>query len=879
MFKKDFKKALFRPKLSLITLCLIQIYSAHASESSNNPRITGQFLSGDNKQLGGFLDGMMPLIQSANNLFFADSTILSGQNQRMTYSGGLGYRQIKNTSLGSAILGFFGFVDFYRTNMNHNYTQINPGIEWLTLNYEARLQAYVPASSRSIAYRDTLASAIPDNILFDSGRSIQRLAYANNHQIIDTPVQLIQEFGPGVELELGKHFNNDLDMWVHVGGYHFSYKNSNDINGVQANVEFAIKKNMALIFQDNYDNQNKNRFAVGLRVNFGGSTAPEETLAHRMTAPIIRHAARQSYGEALPVRQSFRVNGNPYIFADNVWFFSPNGSFPAGLATTFANCTAQNPCSTIDTATAAQIASLAPNAKFYFESGNYFIPQNGSRWVNLQNGQSVWGRNPGWLTPADASARPLIEGGLIWGNQAANMIANGEARDIRILNNNQITPQNVFNYGPQGTVFGLAATGNLNVENSSIEVDATTDNISALGIAANTATINNVNINTASHGAGNINNPDNKTGANALGVYTLNQLTSLENSIVFAETTGDVNNNGKAIAMGAISELSTVNIYNSSLTAITRGNVTAGTATAYAVNNAVGQALIRDSVLYAETFGNVNGTLTDNGFASAWGVDSNQADVKNSIVTVRTHGDVTFGQAIVFGVEGGTVVQGGINIPGTALVENSTVDVSSTGNAGLNGSTFVQGVRASTDLIVNNSQVRAVTSGSAIDGGVANPSAIRSFQTASVTNSTIYSESFGNAVNLGNVNSFGILASNAVTSINNTITAQTHGDADNSTAQALGIQATAAGNTILIENSVINTLTEGTALNGGSVASYGVLASTGTGTIQFQGGDESRVTAISINDAAIAVLANGGITNGSTPPSQCSTDGVNYVDC
>jgi len=81
-------------------------------------------------------------------------------------------------------------------------------------------------------------------------------------------------------------------MWVRAGGYHFSYKNSDDINGVQANLELAIKDNMSLIIQDNYDAQNRNRFAVGLRVNFGGSIASKNTIEYRMTAPIIRHAAR-----------------------------------------------------------------------------------------------------------------------------------------------------------------------------------------------------------------------------------------------------------------------------------------------------------------------------------------------------------------------------------------------------------------------------------------------------------------------------------------------------------------------------------------------------------------------------------------------------------
>ncbi|RUR07331.1 hypothetical protein [Legionella sp. km772] len=262
MLKMDFKTKGLTPKLSLVTLCLVQFYSAHGEAVYYNPRVTGQFLTGGNQQLGGFGDGMVPLFQAPDRMFFANGTVLLGQNQRVTYSGGLGYRQIKNTFLGEAILGVFGFVDYYRTRLNHQYTQINPGLEWLAERYEARLQGYIPASSRSVTYGDTFASAIPQNVLFDSGRSTQGLANAVGHRLIDTPVHLVEDFGPGVELELGRQVNFGKGMWVRAGGYHYSYKNSQDINGVQANLELAIKDSMSLIIQDNYDGQNRNRFAV-----------------------------------------------------------------------------------------------------------------------------------------------------------------------------------------------------------------------------------------------------------------------------------------------------------------------------------------------------------------------------------------------------------------------------------------------------------------------------------------------------------------------------------------------------------------------------------------------------------------------------------------
>ena len=173
------------------------------------------------------------------------------------------------------------------------------------------------------------------------------------------------------------------------------------------------------------------------------------------------------------------------------------------------------------------------------------------------------------------AARPLIQGGLVWGNQATNIIANGEAHNIRLLNNNQITPQSVFDYGVGGAVFGLAANGRLIVENSQIEANATSNNISALGIAANTASIQRTTVNAATQGLGNVPNLDlgPRTSADAVGVYTINQLTALKNSVIHTQSNGAVNNNGVANAYGVFSQKSNVNVSASTIRTITRGNV------------------------------------------------------------------------------------------------------------------------------------------------------------------------------------------------------------------------------------------------------------------------------------------------------------------
>ncbi|WP_133127778.1 hypothetical protein [Legionella nagasakiensis] len=746
-----------KPKLSLVALALFNATASYANLLSSYPvsaypaRATGQFLAGDEQQLGGFGDLMIPLLGNERRIFFTDGTILLGQNQRATYSGGVGYREIKEMRFGTGVIGAFAFADYYRTSLKNQFWQLNPGLEWLTARYEARLQGYIPLSSRNQGYLNTFASMIPQSVIADSGRA-NHLAGATGHTIFDTPVRLVEELGTGVELEVGRFIDYGQGAWARVGGYHFNYRNSKNINGVEANVELAVNRRTSLILQDNYDNQNKNRFSVGLRVNLGGADAPRNTLQYQMTSPIIRHVARQSYGEAAPLRQNFQATGSSFNLFDNVWFFSPSGAYPPGANTTLANCTAENPCLTIDTATAEQIAALTPNANLFFESGNYLIPANSPRWANLQDGQSVWGRNIGWLTPAFGNDRPLIQGGLVWGN--FNTIENGAAYNIRVLNNNQVIGDGV---GLDSTVVGLYATGNLEVNDSDIQAFSDAGNRSATGVGVGlNLTISRSAVTAMAHGDGNGENAD-AVAAVAGGEIIVN------NSTIIGEATGDALNAGTARAFGVNASSITVN----------------------------------QSIVTTETRGNANNGLTDS-----------------------------------YGVAGG-------------------------------------------EITINHSTVTSQTSGNVDDGAAARALAVAAFGgNAIVSDSTILAETNGNAINGGNTIAFGIYAEIGNVLVSQaTVTARTSGNVDGGFASAIGILAFNGNATI--NDSTITAETTGNAINGGIADAVGISAN---GVVTFEGGAASFVTAIAQNGDETAVQALI-INNDSNPPSQCSTNGVDFNDC
>jgi hypothetical protein len=474
-----------------LSLIVIFLYTHICHANTPYPaRITGQILAGNQQQLAGFADGMLPLFGNESQLFFADATLMPGQNQRMTISGGLGIRKMQTTAHGDGIFGAFVFADHFKSANNNTFWQANPGLEWLTATTQTRVQGYIPVSHKSKAYANSMASLIPLNVVQDSGRATSTITYATGHSIIDTPVSLTESIGPGIEVETGQYLNFSQGAWARIGGYHFQPAQSNAINGIQANLEVFINEQASVIIQDNYDNQNKNRFSFGVRVSLGGVKGPQNTLAKQMTTPIIRHIARQSYGEPTAIRKNFQVNGPSFVAIDNVWFFSPQGSLPLGGATTLANCTAENPCKTIDTPTATKINAIAPMAKFFFESGNYVIPQatpfvpGAQGWVNLQDGQTIWGRNPGWVSEAFGATRPNLQGALAWGHVGMGTIANGAIYNMQITNMGQAIPNAVLPVIID-SVIGAFANGNLTIKDSAFNVTSSGLSILTYGALAN----------------------------------------------------------------------------------------------------------------------------------------------------------------------------------------------------------------------------------------------------------------------------------------------------------------------------------------------------------------------------------------------------------
>ncbi|WP_419420473.1 hypothetical protein ACNVED_04015 [Legionella sp. D16C41] len=652
--------------LNLMTLSIFSLYSEVTySNFSIAPalwptRFTGQGLVG-NQHISGFIDGMQPLIGNNSQLWFLDGSILGGSGDFHTknavYSIGTGFRQLTNFNQDPITLGGFFFADYQKTANRTQAWIANPGIELLSQYNEARIQGYIPLSQASQPYRRNLLASQIRQINFESSQNINHFNYVQGHSYFDTPVSLTDEYGTGVEAELGHYFPWYQGGWIRGGVYYFHFNHAKEITGVEANIELLARENAALIIQDNYDNQNKNKFSVGIRFSFDGFNYGQiQPISNRMQAPIIRHLARQYEGLGTPIRKSFKPTSPTQVITNNIWFFSPNGTYQGhGMPVNLLNCTAENPCLNLDQTLTDGIATIAPQAQLWFAPGTYTLPSTGNNgFIQLADGQTLWGRTGDFINPASYNNLPNIVGGLWWNGS-------GQLSNLRVINFNQIIPQNITN-AYNDTVMGVGAAANLTLNN--VQVITT-----ASGGPADTAIFSIYS-----------NNKDSNILINSSQILAIGQ----ENYTGYVDTV--VSDNGNIV------------INNSYI-------VSTGTGTQQ--NNAIlaiGSLNMNDSIV------NVGGA-TLNGSTGAFAFN---VRVNNSQITVNDTDKNSGGVFGIYAANNASVNHSIINVNGNAYtngilaVNNAVVNYSLVNVSGVDN-TF--GISTGKDSIINNSIINTTANG------------------------------------------------------------------------------------------------------------------------------------------------------------------------
>ncbi|MDP2206539.1 MAG: right-handed parallel beta-helix repeat-containing protein [Alphaproteobacteria bacterium] len=329
-----------------------------------------------------------PLACSESQLLFLD--VRPKIDTRDNYEGniGLGYRSMRE----SGIWGGYGYFDRRRsgeTGLFHS--QLAFGTEWLTEDWEARLNTYIPITGKKA-----------------TGAAVSSVPYlADTGIFIDTGGQTVEKALSGADIEFGKRFSLGPqigDAWLHSGVYHFHSNDLGNTNGgrFRAEVDLGKSTGLSLVAEAQYDNKRHEQGWLGLRfrIPLGGTDKPatSQGLRARMTAPPVRDVDIVTAGvatalETVPVVSSADSQPQRVFHVDNSAASGGNGALHAPFDTLAAARVAADRvgdviyvnrglgdstgmASGIDLAIARQ-ALLGAGADFVYDSGRFSAPVAG----------------------------------------------------------------------------------------------------------------------------------------------------------------------------------------------------------------------------------------------------------------------------------------------------------------------------------------------------------------------------------------------------------------------------------------------------------------------------------------------------------------------
>ncbi|ASQ45041.1 right-handed parallel beta-helix repeat-containing protein [Legionella clemsonensis] len=250
-------------------------------------------------------------------------------------------------------------------------------------------------------------------------------------------INLVEETGNGVDGVIGLTPPDTSYLRLFAGGYHFSFKEAQDINGIIGGVEMPLNQYFTVSVRDSYDRVQKNTALLTLRLTLGGIAKSEQPNIHeRLLDPIPRHLGTWNTGAGIPTQQAYVNTGVQVLTRDNIWFFSSSGA-PFVAANGLSNCTFENKCNStsFNQLTLDAIDSFSPNANFYLGPATYGTLNSVSSMrshttallstLSLNEGQSIYGRNGDYK----ARQNETIIGSLI-------LSGNDTIDSVTLLNNN-----------------------------------------------------------------------------------------------------------------------------------------------------------------------------------------------------------------------------------------------------------------------------------------------------------------------------------------------------------------------------------------------------------------------------------------------------------
>jgi len=164
--------------------------------------VDGVFRGGSNREVG-TLDLFAPLMQSENELLFADMRGGLGDDRSAEGNWGLGYRRMLPSGW---IAGMYGFYDLRESAFGNTFHQAMFGAELMDVNWDFRINGYGPDGSPKFAA--------------GGGGGPSGIFFSGNNILLMTPAGGEERAYYGMDAEIGRLlylFGGPLD--AEVRGY------------------------------------------------------------------------------------------------------------------------------------------------------------------------------------------------------------------------------------------------------------------------------------------------------------------------------------------------------------------------------------------------------------------------------------------------------------------------------------------------------------------------------------------------------------------------------------------------------------------------------------------------------------------------------------
>ncbi|MES2998523.1 MAG: inverse autotransporter beta domain-containing protein [Pseudomonadota bacterium] len=395
------KSPFFIFSLVVLLSLLLLTETANAAEAPS-PRLSANGYASDFTV--GQADLMLPIKGDGTHNLYLDPDVAYGSDNQGYADLGLGYRWIQNDA---AILGGYVFGGYSRLDNNARVWVANPGIEAFGSRWDAHLNGYFPMGDRSTYLGEVFS-----------------FTFTGHSEFMNDVAHVFQQVGNGGDAQFAYQLFPGNSLKASVGTYFFSPKETGNLWGGAAGLEYWMDQHVKVFARYTYDNLNHSTGALGLGVEFGGmrSHRSDPDLAERLTDPVERYLAELGRGSGIPSRKRYQpVPAGmipPVPVRDDIAYFSQTGGpNNGGIGLTLANCTEENPCGPTDLTNVSAITldTLLPDTVMYFNGGSYAATDvlGGTNPVTLQAGQSVSSRTADYSQPATGAGRSTFNGAFI----------------------------------------------------------------------------------------------------------------------------------------------------------------------------------------------------------------------------------------------------------------------------------------------------------------------------------------------------------------------------------------------------------------------------------------------------------------------------------